>query len=91
MDEKLKNAIADYNKLKVEKAKVEENNAKVLKQLSSMKELITDTKEREAMNKELLIKVKAKSTKLSESMANEKALRERVRELEKDVREARTN
>lgn len=32
----------------------------MLKQLGGMKELITDSKEREAMNKELLIKVKAK-------------------------------
>ena len=38
-----------------------------MKQLNGMKELITDSKEREAYNKELLIKVKSKSEKLQEA------------------------
>ena len=82
LEHKLSVAQSDYAKLKDEKQQVEDTNRQIIKQLGSMKELITDTKEREALNKELLIKVKAKQEKLVESAQREKAAREKIKDLE---------
>ena len=75
-------AQSDYIKLLEEKREVEDTNRQIIKQLGGMKDLITDTKEREALNKELLIKVKAKQEKLVESAQRERGAREKIKDLE---------
>ena len=87
LEKKLDAAQGEHKKVKAEKVALEDTNRQVMRQLSAMKELVTDTKEREGMNKELLIKVKAKQEKLAESMAREKAHRDRIRTLETQLKE----
>lgn len=60
--------------LMIEKAKSDEMQAQILKQMSLMKEAIKDSQQCEIINKELLEKLQLKNEKMSTLKASEKML-----------------
>ena len=82
LEQNLIAAQADYRILKEEKIKVEGENSHLKIKLNKIKDDKTNQKEFEVLNKELLLKLKAKSELLNEKEAKEHAYKERIKDLE---------